>query len=274
MTSNDTPQRGFALLVALWTLALLALLGTQLVVTSRQDTQLARNMLDGTVLEAAANGAVQQAIFGVLDGSDRHWSADGGVQTVQIGRAIVTVRVEDESDKVNPNTASPKLLEALLLQVGADPGAAASMAASIVEWRIASASRSGARPNATVARYAAAGRDYAPSGAPFARPDELGGVLGMTPELLARLRPHLTVFTDGDPNAATQDEIVARALLAVGQRGVETEEGSTGLVSVTADALGPRQTRFAVHVIVRTNARPEGRRYDILSYERLWDDQS
>jgi general secretion pathway protein K len=272
MTRSDTPQRGFALLVVLWTLAVLALLGTQLVVTSRRDTQLARNMFDGTVLEAAANGAVQQAIFGVLDGSSRHWSADGGLQTVQIGRAIVAVRVEDESDKVNPNTASPKLLEALLLQVGADPGTAAAVAASIVEWRLVSGS--GPRPSATVARYAAAGRDYAPSGAPFARPDELGGVLGMTPELLARLRPHLTVFTDGDPNAATQDEFVARALLAVGQRGVEAEEGSTGLVSVTADARGPEQTRFAVHVIVRTNARPEGRRYDILSYERLWDDQS
>jgi general secretion pathway protein K len=272
MTRSDARQRGFALLVVLWTLALLALLGTQLVVTSRQDTQLARNMLDGAVLESAANGAVQQAIFGVLDGSGRHWSADGSVQTVQIGRAVVAVRVEDESDKVNPNTASPKLLEALLLQVGADPGTATAVAASIVEWRVASGS--GARPSATVARYAAAGRDYAPSGAPFARPDELGGVLGMTPELLARLRPHLTVFTDGDPNAATQDVVVARALVTVGQRGVEADEGSTGLVSVTADARGPGQTRFAVHVIVRTNARPEGRRYDILSYERLWDDQS
>ena len=62
------------------------------------------------------------------------------------------------------------------------------------------------------ARYAAAGRDYAPSGAPFASPDELGAVLGMTPDLLARLKPHLTVFTDGDPSTATQDVVVAQAL--------------------------------------------------------------
>jgi hypothetical protein len=52
----------------------------------------------------------------------------------------------------------------------------------------------------------------------------------MTPELLASLWPHLMVFTDGDPNAATQDVVVARALLAAGQRGVEAEEGSTGPV--------------------------------------------
>jgi general secretion pathway protein K len=272
MTRGDAGQRGFALLVVLWTLPLLALLGTQLVATSRQDTLIARNSLDTAVLEAAADGAVQHAIYGVLDGSGRHWSTDAGIQTVQLGRSIVTVRVEDEADKVNPNTASVKLLQALLLQVGADRDTAAAVSASIVEWRMAGSSAS--PTNATIARYAAAGRDYAPSGAPFASIDELGAVLGMTPELLARLRPHLTVFTDGDPNAATQDPIVAQAIVAAGLRGTEAEEGATGLLSVTADARGPGQARFAVHVIVRTNPRPEGRRYDIVSYERLWEDQS
>jgi general secretion pathway protein K len=63
MTRSEAHQRGFALLVVLWTLALLALLGTQLLATSRQDTQLAHNRLDAAVLEAAANGAVQRAVF-------------------------------------------------------------------------------------------------------------------------------------------------------------------------------------------------------------------
>ena len=237
----------------------------------RQDAQLARNLLDGAVLEAAANGAVQQAVFGVLDGYSRHWRPDDSVATVQFGRAIVAVRVEDEADKVNPNIAAPKLLQALLLQVGADSATAAAVAAAIVEWRMTSGTA--ARPNATVARYAAAGRDYAPSGAPFASPDELGGVLGMTPDLLARLRPHLTVFTDGDPTLATQDPVVALALVAAGQRAVDSDEGGSGLMSVTADARGPGQARLTLHVIVRINGRPEGPRYEILAYERLPDDQ-
>jgi general secretion pathway protein K len=271
MTRCDARQRGFALLIVLWTLALLALLGTQLLANSRENSQIARNLLDGATLEAAANGAVQQAVFGVLDSSSRHWISDGRVQTVQLGRALVAVRVEDETDKVNPNIASPNLLQALLVQVGADPDTAAAVAASIVEWRLASGTK--ARPAATAARYAAAGRDYAPSGAPFASPDDLGDVLGMTAELLARLRPHLTVFTDGDPSRATQDLVVAQALAAAGQREVDVDEGGTALVSVTAEARGPGQARFAVHVVVRTNGRPEGRRYDILAYERLLNDQ-
>ena len=92
----------------LWTLALLALLGTHLLAAGRQVTQLARNLLDGAVLEAAANGAVQQTVFGVLNGYSRRMIPDYGVRTVQFGRAVVTVRVEDETDKINPNTASPK----------------------------------------------------------------------------------------------------------------------------------------------------------------------
>ena len=121
MTRSDDRQRGFALLIVLWTLPLLALLGTQLVATSRQHIQLAHNLIDAAALEAAANGAVQQAIFGVLDSSPRHWRPDGSIHVVRLGGAIVAVRVEDEADKVNPNIASPKLLQALLFQAGADP---------------------------------------------------------------------------------------------------------------------------------------------------------
>jgi general secretion pathway protein K len=270
MTRGEVRQRGFALLIVLWTLALLALLGTHLLAAGRQDAQLARNLLDAAVLEAAANGAVQQAVFGVLDSYSRHWKPENSVGTVQFGRAVVAVRVEDEADKVNPNIAAPKLLQALLLQVGADSATAAAVAASIVEWRMTGGTA--ARPNATVARYAAAGRDYAPSGAPFASPDELGGVLGMTPDLLARLRPHLTVFTDVEPTLATQDTVVALALAAAGQRAVDSDEGGSGLMSVTADARGPGQARLTLHVIVRVNGRPEGPRYEILAYERLLDD--
>jgi general secretion pathway protein K len=271
MTHRDDRQRGFALLIVLWTLPLLALLGTQLVATSRQHIQVAHNLIDAATLEAAANGALQQAIFGVLDSSPRHWRSDGSIHAVRFRDAVVAVRVEDEANKVNPNIASPKLLQALLFQAGADPQTAAAVAASIVEWRLAGGSAS--RPGVIAARYAAAGREYAPSGAQFASPDELGAVLGMTPDLLARLKPHLTVFTDGDPSAATQDVTVAQALAAAGQSSADVDGDEPVIVSVTADARGARNARFTVHAVVRLNARPEGRRYDILVHDRLMNDQ-
>jgi general secretion pathway protein K len=261
--------RGFALLIVLWSLALLALLGSQMLATSRQDAQRARNLLDAAKLEAAADGAIQQAIYRLLDRTNRHWNPDGTTHAMQAGRAAVAVRMADEAEKINPNFASARLLQALLLQVGADGTTAATVAASIVEWRMASGVP--AQAKAMLARYAAVGRSYAPSGAQFANVDELAQVIGMTPELLARLRPHLTVYTDDDSAPATRtDIVVAQALQAVGQvEGPSTNVGPVQLVSIFADARGPDHARYLANAIIRTNARPEGRRYDVLEYERL-----
>jgi hypothetical protein len=44
------------------------------------------------------------------------------------------------------------------------------------------------------------------------------------------------------------------------------------VMSLTAEAHAQGHARFTIHVIVRTNARPEGRRYEVLSRERLWQD--
>jgi hypothetical protein len=122
-----------------------------------------------------------------------------------------------------------------------------AVAASVVQWRLAGGTA--ARPSPAVARYVAAGRNYAPFGAP------------------------LTGFAVGDPTLATQDPIVALALAVAGQRAVEADEGGSGLMSVTATARGPSQAGLTLHVIVRINGRPERCRYEILAYERLPDEQ-
>jgi general secretion pathway protein K len=266
----EPDQRGFVLLIVLWTLGLLALFGTELLVLARQDTQRARNLLDAAALEAAANGAVQQAVFANLDLSNRHWPADGRTRVIAVAGVPVAVRIEDDAGKVNPNVAAPQLLQALLVAVGADKTRASDIAAAIVDWRMASGSP--ARLTAIDARYAAAHRAYAPSGAPFTSLEELGAVLGMTPELLARLRPHLTLYTDADPDMSTRDAVVARALAAMGEGQAGGDEDVTGLLSITADAHGEGRTHFAVRAVVRTNARPEGRRYEILAHAQSWGD--
>ena len=66
----------------------------------------------------------------------------------------------------------------------------------------------------------------------------------------------------------------AQALVLAGQGGAVGVEGVAGLVSITADARGRGRTHFTVHVVVRTNARAEGRRYEILAHERYWSSAS
>jgi general secretion pathway protein K len=268
MTQAMARQKGFALLIVLFALAMLALLGSTVLATARQDAQVARNLREAAVLRAAAHGAVQQAIFRVLDQSTQHWAADDIPRAIRVGAALVIVRVENENDKVNPSIASVPLLRALLLQVGADPVTAGREAEAIAAWPLGGGVPG--LPDATAARYVAAGLAFAPPGGPFANLDELSAVMGMTPALLARLRPHLTVFTDSDPDMTTHDPLVARALAAIGDTARGAGPGGPQIVSITADAHGAGGSQFTAREIVRTNARPIGRRFDVLDYEQLW----
>ena len=112
--------------------------------------------------------------------------------------------------EVNPSTASPLLLEALLRVTGSDPDNARRLATAISEW-VGSASTP--RPQeAMMAEYRAAGLDYGPPSGPVESLSELGRVLGMTPAVLRAIRPHLTLYGPPEPNAATSDPIVAAAL--------------------------------------------------------------
>lgn len=265
-------EKGFALLIVLFALAMLALLGSTVLATARQDTQVARNLRAAAVLRAAAHGALQQAIFHLLDQSARRWPADGIARAMRIGDAVVIVRIDNENDKVNPNTASVELLRALLVQVGANAVIAEREAEAIVAWRLAGGVPG--QPDATTARYIAAGLAFGPTGTPFADLDALGAVMGMNPALLARLRPHLTVFTDDDPDMSTRDPFVARALAAIGDTalgaGAAAGAGGPEVVSITADARGAGGSRFTTREVVRLGGQPTGRGYDVLDDEQLW----
>src|SRR5215831_8873131 len=70
-------QRGFALLIVLWSMALLALIGTRITAAGRAGAQLATNLRASAIAEAAADGAVFEALFHFMDSSDGHWPVDG-----------------------------------------------------------------------------------------------------------------------------------------------------------------------------------------------------
>ena len=108
----------------LWTVGFLALLGTQIVAAGRSETQLAGNLKQEAELEAAANGAVENIAFHVLALKDPRFQADGIVRELQIGQIPVLVPMQNESDRINLNTASGALLRALFLEVGSTPALA------------------------------------------------------------------------------------------------------------------------------------------------------
>ena len=87
------------------------------------------------VTGAAADGAIFATIFNLTKPrSEQGWAIDGTARELAIGDSRVTVRVENEAGRINPNWASPALLEALLRVTGGTPDSAQRLAAAITEW--------------------------------------------------------------------------------------------------------------------------------------------
>ena len=260
--SRTRSEHGFALLIALWTLVLIALIVTYMVSAGREQTRLASNLRTEAVLSAAADGAIQQAIFHVLDKSPAHWAADGAPHRIAAGSAWIEVRITSEAGKVNLNTAPPELLTALLLETGSPPGVARSIAMNIAAWRTP-----GVQAVDLSSAYRAAGRDYSPPNAPFESIQELGNVLGVTPAILQRISPYLTIWHDGNPDPAIAAPPVQRALEDLNGRsptGIRAAPDES-VVDITAVAWQGRARQWR-KVIARLGPEPDGQLYHVLEW--------
>jgi general secretion pathway protein K len=249
---------GFALLVVLWTLVLIAFIVAHLTASGRTEIRIAGNLVADAVAEAADDGAIFAGIFNQLDPNpDQRWPLNGQARELTIGNSRVMVQLEDEAGRINPGTASPALLEALLRTTGSDPESARRLAAAIGEWV---GSAPAPRPqNAQLADYRAAGLDYGPPGEPLETLDELGRVLGVTPAVLAAIRPHLTLFGPPQPNPSSAGPVVAAALAAIAQAAqapISANQPPPDLLTVriTATATGPGNARVTRTAIVRVGA--------------------
>jgi general secretion pathway protein K len=245
---------GFALIIVLWTLVLISFIVAHLTANGRTETRIAGNLAADAVAEAADEGAIYAAIFNLLDPNpERRWQLDGPARELTIGNSRVMVQLQDEAGWINPNSASPELLEALLRATGSDAESARRLASSIGEWV---GSAPAARPqDAQLADYRAAGLDYAPPGAPLETIDELGRVLAMTPAVLNAIRPHLTLFGPPEPNSPSADPVVMAALSQIAPSQIAVSGPQTAqnpvIVRITAGALGPGNARVTRTAIVR-----------------------
>ena len=224
-------ELGFALLIVLWTVVLLTLLVTQLTSAGRGEAQIAANLRRDAAAELAADGAVQAAMFHMLDGSGARWLPDGAEHVLPVARGRAAIVLHDQGGKVNPNTAQADLLSAVIVALGTDPHTAGLAAQAIVDWHTPPAMPG--QPTAAAA-YRAAGLAVAPAGTPFGSVDDVALVRGMTPALFDRLRPHLSVFAVGEPRLSLADPIVAQAIRALGGGGVADAVPEVTVVEVTA----------------------------------------
>ncbi len=262
-------ERGVALLIVLWTLALLALIGAQVTSAGHTEAKLAGNLRASAVAEAAADAAIDEAAQHLIDPSARHWIAGGPGYVVRLPQAKVQVQVESEQRRLPLNTAPTVLMSALLRHLGADPRTAVVLAAQIGDWR--SPANFPLRLGAKAPQYRAAGREWGPPNRPFRSVSELRLLLSMTPDLYARLAPHVSAYTQSSPSLQATDPIVAAAILEVAAGGLQPLSfDESPIYDVTAVATSAQGARFVRRAVIRINlpdeAAPTSRPYDVLGW--------
>jgi general secretion pathway protein K len=188
-------QRGVALILVLWVITLLAVIAGNFAFSMRGEAQIARNLLSTAQAQALADAGVQRAWFELLKptADPQRWQANGLAHEFFLGAGVVRVAIQDETGKIDLNTASEALLQGLFKSVGVGEAESVALLDAVVDWRDADKLRRlhGAEDD----EYRAAGKSYLPSNTPFETVDELQRVLGMTPELYRKLAPALTVHS-------------------------------------------------------------------------------
>jgi general secretion pathway protein K len=269
-------QRGFALVAVLWAAMLLALIAASILQTSRSEARIARNRTELAALKATADAALNLAVLGLLERTpDRQPPLDGSHFVMSFAGQPADLRIEDESGKIDLNMAQEGLLRRVLIHAGLDVDAAQALVDKILDWR---ESGPGKRLNGAKAPdYAAAGLSYGPRNGPFESVAELGLVLGMTPELMDRISPWLTVYAQTpwvDPDFAPpdvllalggMDELIVSPALAARIAQSATPGRATGqhlvvvpghAYTIDAELTGPDRMRVRRSAVVRVTGNP------------------
>jgi general secretion pathway protein K len=228
-------QDGVALVLVLWVLALMAVLAGGFSRGTRTEATLAYHQVAAAQAQALAEGGVQRGILELLRPQElRLWRVDGTAYRIPLGEGTVDLAIQDESGKVDLNTADDELLLGLFETQGLDEGASEQLRDTLLDWRDPDDERR--LHGAEEADYRAAGMPYGPKNARFDSVEELREVLGMTPALYQRLRPLVTVYSEQrwiNPAVASRD-----VLLAVPGWDAHTVDGYLDL-RATSDPAAP-----------------------------------
>lgn len=244
--------------MTMWLLVPLSMLFLLLTGSARSNGQVAANLRDAAVLQAAADGGIETAILTLLAAHSAR-AAD----RVTIGTASVTLTIIPLSGLVNPNLASQELMRALLVRAGLPPARANDVAAAVVEWR--TPGQRGRDGHDKAAQYRAAGLGYGPPGTPFESIDELRDVIGMPQATVAVLRPLLSLFTNRPPDPAIAPPLVR---LALGDLGTSGRSGGGGgsVFRITAVATSASHATVARSAVVQVMATGGGRPWSVLAW--------
>lgn len=274
-------MHGAALLLVLWLVALLTALVGAYALTARMEALQGRVGSRGAIAQEVARAGIEYALVRVADRNpETHWQPNGRPYAWTFDGQQVQVRIVDETGKVDLNQADVPLLSRLMQALGEPADASDALAAAIVDWRDAD-NLTQPVGGAEDSDYAAAEREYGAKDAPFDTVAEVEQVLGMTPDLYARLASFLTLYSGrAQPDATYAPGPVLQAMGVdaaawLAQRnatgvtgGPQLVGAGSGTYSIESRARLADGREAALRTVVRAGASPiPGSAYTLLRWE-------
>ncbi len=263
-------ERGFALLLVLWSMSLLALLGAQITGGGRTETRLSAAMLLRAQLESAADAATYETIWHLVSGPDA-WPPDSADIHLSEAGTDVVVTLLDDRGKLDLNAVPPEVAASFFAVLGSDRQSARDLADRITLWRTGQLPQddTGVQrqlpPPAPTSLWGAPAHD-------FERLDELRLVPGMTEALYRAILPHAVLHLGQGPLLRIADPVV-RATLDQYKRETHVtmaqpdEQGSTVMhILARASRAGGMFTRQA-ELRIRGSADNDSARFRVLTWE-------
>lgn len=201
-------QRGIALMLVLWVIALLIIIAVGLTADQRSETSLAANQIGAARFRALSDAAIGYAVYQlnapvnllqdkteVLE-SDL-WVPDGSPRAWRFAGEDLSISVTDEGSLIDLNQASRELLSALLGALDLPAEEIDPLVDAVLDWRDPDDLHQ--LHGAEDPDYAAAGRSYGAKDGVFDSVEELQQVLGFDRALFTALAPALTVAGSASP---------------------------------------------------------------------------
>jgi general secretion pathway protein K len=208
VVAGEGRQRGVALVVVVWGLALVATAVAAIGFTTRSETLATRNAFEEARARLAAEAGVQLGLHRLLAaGSRRVELAAADPERLKFAGSSIAIAIADEEGKIDLNEAPLDLLLGLVAEGASNaPVEALPLACRIFGHR-----------GWLDPRCGRVGAGWA-TGA-FGAVEELRDVAGVDPKLYARLAPLVTVYSGAatiDPRVAPRGALLAVPALSTG----------------------------------------------------------
>jgi len=229
-------ERGAALIVVLWGIALIAAAIVAIGFTSRSETMIGRNTVENARARQAAEAGIQLALHRLLSYPRGGRLFDGSPSTWHDGNATVELAIQDEEGKIDLNVASFDLVAGVLRAAGLVRDDARLAACRII-------ARRGLIDPQCLDND---GRPPAVEPGLLAATEELRRLVDLSDARYARLAASVTVYSGSaavDPRVAPHDALLAVPTLSPGFVDSYLGRRAMSQAALAAQGLGELQDR-------------------------------